>query len=432
MIQMGLRPFINSSLARKQDERSLPVYYPYIGEGRAGMVIMRWILYVLIVLVAVISGGWAALALWYQAPGGPVVRAVAAVAWVIFVLTVLALIWAKRGGVPIAAYVLAYVILLAWWGTISPSNHREWADDVSRMLAGQVDGNRVTLFNVRNFNWRTDDDYDARWETRSYDLDQLSTADVILSSWGVPGISHALISFGFNDGSHVVFSVEIRRRKGQSFSSIGGFFKQFESTIIAADEHDIIRVRTNVRNETDHLYRLRMDKAAMRSLFLAYVQEANELGAKPAFYNTVTSNCVTIVYGMAKRIDPGLPYDYRLLLTSYLPSYLYQVGALDTQYPLAVLTQQGDITARARATTVQTMTSRAPYAHLPNPDAMTPQLPPLRAVGEGWGGVKPSILRQARATPPQPSPACRGGRVDTQRAYFTVKVLLLRSTSGIA
>jgi hypothetical protein len=309
------------------------------------MVIMRWILYMLIVLVAVISGGWAALALWYQAPGGPVVRAVAAVAWVIFVLTVLALIWAKRGGVPIAAYVLAYVILLAWWGTIAPSNHREWADDVSHMLAGQVDGDRVTLYNVRNFNWRTDDDYDARWETRSYDLNQLSTADVILSSWGVPGISHALISFGFNDGSHVVFSVEIRRRKGQSFSSIGGFFKQFESTIVAADEHDIIRVRTNVRNETDHLYRLRMDKAAMRSLFLAYVQEANELRAKPAFYNTVTSNCVTIVYGMAKQIDPGLPYDYRLLLTSYLPSYLYQVGALDTRYPLAVLTQQGDITA---------------------------------------------------------------------------------------
>jgi hypothetical protein len=314
------------------------------------MVIMRWILYVLMVLIAVIAGGWAALALWYQAPGGPLVRLLAALAWVLFVLTVLALIWARRGGVPIAAYVLAYVILLAWWSTIAPSNHREWADDVSQMLAGQVDGDHVTLDNVRNFNWRTDDDYDVHWETRRYDLNQLSTADVILSSWGVPGISHALISFGFNDGSHVVFSVEIRRRKGQSFSSIGGFFKQFESTIVAADEHDIIRVRTNVRNETDHLYRLRMDKTAMRSLFLAYVQEANELAVKPAFYNTVTSNCVTIVYGMAKRIDPGLPYDYRLLLTSYLPSYLYQVGALDTRYPLAVLTQEGDITARARAT----------------------------------------------------------------------------------
>ncbi len=313
------------------------------------MVIVRWILYVLIVLVAVISGGWAALALWYQAPGGQVVRVVAAVTWVIFVLTVLALIWARRGGVPIAAYVLAYVILLAWWSTIVPSNHRDWADDVARSLTGNVDGNHVTLYNVRDFNWRSDEDYDAHWETRSYDLDQLASADIILSSWGMPGISHALVSFGFSDGSHVAFSVEIRRQRGQSFSSIGGFFKRFERTIVAADERDIIRVRTNVRGEDDRLYTLRMDKPAMKALFLAYVKEANELAAKPAYYNTATSNCVTIVYGMAKQIDPGLPYDYRLLLTAYLPSYLYQVGALDTRYPLAVLTQQGDITARARA-----------------------------------------------------------------------------------
>lgn len=314
------------------------------------MVIMRWVLYMLIVLVAVISGGWGALALWYQAPGGALVRGVAAVAWVVFVLTVLVLTWGRRGGIPIAVYILAYVILLVWWGTIAPSNHREWADDVSHMLTSNLNGNQVTLYNVRNFNWRSDNDYDARWETRRYDLDQLTTADVILSSWGMPGISHALVSFGFNDGSHVVFSVEIRRRQGHSFSSLGGFFKQFERTIVAADEHDIVRVRTNVRNENDHLYRLRMDKATMRNLFLAYLQEANELATKPAFYNTVTSNCVTIVYDMAKRIDPGLPHDYRLLLTAYLPSYLYQVGALDTRYPLAVLTQQGDITARARAT----------------------------------------------------------------------------------
>jgi hypothetical protein len=311
--------------------------------------IVRWTVYVLIVVVAIISGGWGALALWYQCPGGAVIRWIGTAAWLAFVLTVLALSWSRRGGIPWFVYLLAFVILLAWWSTIAPSNHRDWSDDVARMLTGNVDADRVTLYNVRDFTWRSDEDYDAHWETRSYDLDQLASADIILSSWGMPGISHALLSFGFSDGSHVVFSVEIRRQRGQSFSSIGGFFKRFERTIVAADERDIVRVRTNVRGEDDHLYRLRMDKPAIRALFLAYVKEANELAAKPAFYNTATSNCVTIVYGMAKQIDPGLPYDYRLLLTAYLPSYLYQVGALDTRYPLAVLTQQGDITARARA-----------------------------------------------------------------------------------
>ncbi|RDS85650.1 DUF4105 domain-containing protein [Dyella psychrodurans] len=311
-------------------------------------------------LIIAISGTWGALALWYQAGASVAIRAIVAIAWAAMVLTVLVLMWSRRGGgVPVFVYLLAVAVLLAWWGTIAPSNHRDWSDDVARMLTGSVDGDRVTLYNVRNFHWRSDQDYDARWETRSYNLEQLASADIVLSSWGMPGISHALMSFGFDDGSHVVFSVEIRKQRGQSFSSLGGFFKQFERTVVAADEGDIIRVRTNVRGEDDHLYRLQMSKPAMHALFLAYVKEANELAAKPAFYNTATSNCVTIVYNMAKQIDPGLPYDYRLLLTAYLPSYLYRIGALDTRYTLAMLTQQGDITARARATGPQDDFSRA-------------------------------------------------------------------------
>lgn len=312
--------------------------------------ILRWIFYVLIVLAVALSGSWSALALWYQCPGGTAIRWIVSIAWTLGALAALILSLSRRSGLPVGIYALAFLLLLAWWSTIRPSNHRDWADDVARPLTGSVDGDQVTLFNVRNFNWRTDQDYDQRWETRQYDLDHLASTDLILSSWGMPGIVHALLSFGFDDGSQVVFSVEIRRQRGQSFSSIGGFFKRFERTILAADEHDVIRVRTNVRGEDDHLYRLQMSKPAMRALFLSYVKGANELAAQPAYYNTATSNCVTIVYGMAKQIDPGLPYDYRLLLTAYLPSYLYEVGALDKRYPLAQLTQEGDITARARAT----------------------------------------------------------------------------------
>ncbi|GAB2591566.1 DUF4105 domain-containing protein [Dyella jejuensis] len=320
---------------------------------------LRWILYVLAVLAAVLSGGWGALALWYQFPGGAMFRWMASLLWVVFVLALLVAAWTRRSGLPIGVYALAFMLLLAWRGTIMPSNHRDWADDVARLLTGDVTGDHVTLYNVRNFNWRSEDDYDARWETRHYNLGELASADLILSSWGMPGIVHALLSFGFDDGSHVVFSVEIRRRRGQSFSSMGGFFKHYERTIVAADERDMIRVRTNVRGETDHLYRLQMSKPAMRSLFLAYVSEANQLAARPAFYNTATSNCVTIVYDMARRIDPGLPYDYRLLLTAYLPGYLYGVGALDQHYPLDVLIRQGDITARARDTKPDDDFSRA-------------------------------------------------------------------------
>ncbi|WP_254423926.1 DUF4105 domain-containing protein [Rhodanobacter sp. C03] len=299
-------------------------------------------------LVTFCSGAWGALALWYQLPGNLIARSIGSAIWVAGVIVLLTLAINRRSWLPLGLYAVAYAALLLWWASIAPSNQRIWADDVSRLLTGTVAGNQVTLNNVRDFSWRSDDDYDARWETRHYDLDHLASADAVLSYWGSAAIAHAMISFGFDDGSHVVFSVEIRKKRGQQYSAIGGFFKQFETILIAADERDIIRVRTNVRGEDDYLYPLRMDKAAMRALFLSYVHAADKLAVTPAFYNTITSNCTTIVYRMARQIEPGLPRDIRLLLTGYLPEYLYKVGALDRSVPIDEWRRRGRITDRAR------------------------------------------------------------------------------------
>jgi len=229
-----------------------------------------------------------------------------------------------------------------------PSNTRVWADDVANMTTGAVEGNRVTLQNVRNFDWRSNTDYTQRWETRSYDLDRLDSVDMILSYWSGQAIAHVLISFGFSDGNHVVFSVEIRPEKSAGFSEIGGFFKEFELSIVAADERDVIRVRTNVRAEDDYLYRIRIPVSAMRSLFLAYVAQANSLVRTPRFYNTVTVNCTTLVYHMVKHIVGYLPMDYRLLFSGYLPEYVYGVGGLDARYTLKELRAFGRVTERAK------------------------------------------------------------------------------------
>jgi len=162
-------------------------------------------------------------------------------------------------------------------------------------------------------------------------------------------IAHILVSFGFSDGSHVAFSVEIRREKRESFSEVGGFFKEFELSVIAADERDVVRVRTNVRGEDDYLYHIRMPVEHMRSLFLAYVNEANTLVHAPRWYNTITVNCTTLVYHMMNRIAGGLPLDYRLLFSGYLPEYVYKVGGLDPRYSLEQLKAFGRITDRAKA-----------------------------------------------------------------------------------
>lgn len=322
-------------------------------------VIGRAALFAMVSLASFASGAWGAMALWYQLPGNATVRTLGGALWALVVIALAAFAIVRRSWLPLGVYTAMYALLLLWWASIAPSGTRVWADDVARQFTGTVSGNEVTLDNVRDFDWRSDDDYDARWETRHYDLDHLASADAVLSYWSSRAIAHAMISFGFDNGSRVVFSVEIRRQRGEQYSPIGGFFKQFETVLVAADEHDIIRVRTNVRGEDDYLYPLRMDKAAMRALFLSYVQAANTLAGRPAFYNTITSNCTTIVYRMARQIEPGLPWDIRLLLTGYLPDYLHDVAAVDRNVPLDELRRRGRITERARNTAAGEDFSRA-------------------------------------------------------------------------
>ena len=294
--------------------------------------------------------GWGALALWFQLPH-PAGLAAGAVWCLLGLGAVFTLLsgsarrHARRAG---AAFALAALVLLAWWQSLAPSHERVWADDVARMLESRIDGERVTLHNVRNFDWRTETSYVPRWETREYDLAQLRSADLILSYWMGPHIAHTLVSFGFDDGRKLVFSLEIRKERQESFSALGGFFREFEQVMIASDERDIVRTRSNVRREDVYLYRLRATPAQLRDLFRAYLQRAAQLRRQPEFYNTLTSNCTTIVFELARRIAPGLPLDYRLLASGHVDEYAYDQDVLAPGVPFAELRRLGYIDVRAR------------------------------------------------------------------------------------
>ncbi len=300
-------------------------------------------------LVFALLAAWGGFALWFQLPAAVWARKLAVVAWVLFCVGTLALWWWQRHLLVLAPWLLALVVIMGWWSTIKPSHDRVWADDVARMVTGKVDGSIVTLDQVRNFDWRSDTDYTVRWDPRSYDLDQLRSVDVAMSYWMGPAIAHTLVSFGFADGRYLTFSIEIRKERSESFDGLAGFFKKYETVLIAADERDILRVRTNARGEDMWLYRLKMPPATMRSLFMAYLKEGEELKREPRFYNTLTANCTTIIFQMARHINPGLPLDWRLLASGYLDRYLYDIGALAGQGDFETLRQQAHITAKARA-----------------------------------------------------------------------------------
>jgi hypothetical protein len=298
-------------------------------------------------LLVGLPAAWGTLALWYQAPGAKLKGAIITV-WVAFSIGVLVALWQGRTGLALLSFALAFAAMLIWWQRIVPSNDRLWADDVARITSGSVDGDLVTLRNVRNFAWRSDDDYTQRWETRQYDLNELKSVDMVMSYWSGWAIAHMLISFGFDNDRQVAFSVEVRRQKNFVYSQIGGFFKRDGLSIIAAEERDVIRVRTNIRGEDAYIYRIRMPPAAMRSLFLGYIEQADRLVDTPRFYNTITVNCTTLVYGMMRHIIGYLPWSYRLLFNGYLPAYVYEVGGLDQRFSLAELRALGRITERAQ------------------------------------------------------------------------------------
>lgn len=305
-------------------------------------------LQLLLSLVILCAAAWGGLALYYQLPVNMPWLTVSLTLWAGLSVFALIQLWRNSLWQGVLLYLVLHTALLIWWNSLTPSNQHLWEDDVAQMTTGQIEGDKVTLFNVRNFDWHTETDYTPRWDTREYDLSKLQSVDMLTSHWGMDAIAHVLVSFGFNDDQFVTFSVEIRKKKGQTFSEVAGFFKQYELSILATDERDAIGVRPNVRGEDTFLYRIDMPADIRRQLFLSYIEQANQLIEEPRFYNTVTANCTTLVFGMMQHISGGLPLDARLLLTGYLPSYIDELDGLTDGFDLEQLRTAGRITERSK------------------------------------------------------------------------------------
>jgi hypothetical protein len=306
----------------------------------------RWLAGRGILLLAVLLfGAWGALALWYQGGAWRIPLVAGWLAWLLFLL------WTMRGKMrrAIMLCLLSFAGLLLWWWSLQPRLDRVWAADVAHIVSGEVDGSVVTLDNVRDFEWRSETDFTPRWSQEQYNLAEITGADVVLSYWGIDAIAHTLVSFGFEDGRRVVFSVEIRREEDESFSSVAGFFKDYELSLIASQERDILFLRTNVRGEDTYLYPLDLPREALQALFLHYVETGRELSRQAQWYNTLTANCTTVVFDLARLIEPGIPMDWRILLSGYLPGYLIDQGVLAWDVPEAEARRRAAISARANA-----------------------------------------------------------------------------------
>jgi hypothetical protein len=308
--------------------------------------VLRIIVTVLLFLSVVAGVAWSVLALWFDGPDSRVLAGtmVGGLALISFLLAALFRPF-LRG---LVAALLPVVAVAFWWASIPPSNTRDWSPDVARTARAAFHGSSVAIQNVRNFKYRSESDYDQRWETRAYDLERIRGVDLFLSFWGPTQIAHTIVSWEFDDGQYLAISIETRKEKGASYSALRGFFRQYELYYVVADERDLVGLRTNYRGEQVYLYRIRIPRPQARALLVDYLNEVNLLAEHPRWYNALTQNCTTTIRGHAQNAGAGGRLDWRLLANGHLDQLLYERGQINTDLPFASLRVRSNITERAK------------------------------------------------------------------------------------
>jgi len=296
------------------------------------------ILFKIVVVVALILAWiWGVVALFLNIPDPMLIKY--CVSTVFAVLLPAVFIYSRSFLQATMLGICFFAVLLLWWQTLTPSSDKDWAYDVAQISHGKINGDILTMYGVRNFEYKTEQLSYQHWDTRTYNLNNLQGLDIFLSYWASEHIAHTILSWDFGEDAHLPISIETRKDKKQEYSAVKGFFKQFEIAYVAADERDIIRLRTNYRKERVYLYRLNTPKESALALLKEYLAEMNSLVKKPQFYNALSHNCTTTIqiHANAVRKDAPPPLDWRLIASGHVDELLYDLGIIETNIPFADL-----------------------------------------------------------------------------------------------
>jgi hypothetical protein len=289
---------------------------------------------------------WATLAIYYSNLPWPALRVVLAIAFAAFAVWAL---WIAPGRRVSAALVLLYLGVVAWWILISPSHDRPWRPEVAVMPRASVDGDRVHFTGVRNFKYRSRNDFTVDYEERDVSLSHLTGVDFYVSYWSEGPVGHTFLSFIFDNAEPLSISIETRPEVGEGFAPIASLFKQFELIYVVGDERDLVGVRTNHRRETTYLYHVNTSPVAARLLLLIYLERINELADRPEFYHLLSNSCTINIIRYANAIGRTGGFDIRHLLNGLIDGYLYDTGKIDNSLPFDELRRRSLINAAAEA-----------------------------------------------------------------------------------
>jgi hypothetical protein len=309
--------------------------------------LVRWLLIGIRSLCLILLLAWATLAIYYSNLPWAWLRLTLALVFLTFGIWAL---WYSRTRRTIAVFAALFLGVLVWFISIKPSHDRPWRPEVAVMPRAIIDGDRVRITGFRNFDYRSRDDFTVRYEEREVSLSHLNSLDFYVSYfWSDSPVAHTFVSFGFDNAPPVSISIETRPEIGEGFAPLPSLFKQFELIYVVGDERDLVRVRTNYRNEDVFLYRIRTSAELARRLFLVYLERINELADQPEFYHLLSNSCTINIVRYANLAGRVGRLDIRHFLNGWSDHYLYRAGVVDTTLPFEELRRRSQINEAAQA-----------------------------------------------------------------------------------
>lgn len=259
---------------------------------------------------------------------------------------------ARMTGVLLAAACIVLLGGLVLLARERPSHARDWRPEHAVLPRIEFEGSRVHVRNVRDFTYRSADDFTPAYRDRTYDLARLERVWFVVvpfnRDWRGP--AHSFLTFGFADSQYVSVSVEARKEKGEKYSPLKGALRRYELVYIVGEERDLIGLRAVIWDDPVYLYPVRATPEQVRELFVRMLRRARALEEKPEFYNTVTNNCTTNILETVNQLrDDPLPFGVEMLFPGYADRLAYDRGLIDTELPLEEARRVFEINDRAKA-----------------------------------------------------------------------------------
>jgi hypothetical protein len=299
--------------------------------------IPEWIVPITMLASVALITLWIVGAIYYDVCGGAKWGRLLAAGWALGVIAMFAA-WQPLWQ-PFAVLLGVAALFLGWWLRQKPGHDRDWDSAVAVLPRAVRDGDAVTIENVRNFDYRSLDDFTPRYETRTYHLADLTAVDVIFFNWGSAVMSHPVLVFDFGPDGRVCMSIEVRYQRGQKYSILRSLYHYYELIFLVADERDAILRRTKYApSQEAHLYRLATTAEELQATFLDYIDAINALYRKPRWYHGLCTNCTTTFYRLPSQ---RCRCDWRVLVNARLDRALYAAGRLDRTLPFPKLRRIG-------------------------------------------------------------------------------------------